>query len=473
MANLRTFSVGQHLNRVIFDTTKSVSDVVAILSALDYENDPTLNEEGTINLLDTAGTNDDNGVLYATNYGLQNQVYLVTLTKRNVADPIVVFSSADVPEMGLTAGFQNLQEDGSIDVIWNVNTIYQGSVWNNGLIVGSSIIDLVETGTYNDTTGEWNETASYSITADQSSYVASGVVPYGGADSLFPTAGYRFAVRIARPTITSKEQLASGNICLITNVEQEGQYFEHTKASFEDDGSLIAVFAPVAETLSATRQVKIAWGVEGELTEDDYTVYTFDLSNVSLAHIPTNIETDKCIGYCIVPKIQSEKLIKVRVPEGGLYAGQLVNCVRLETEVDTLGANLEVYVADKPTQSTVNSKFIAMISNHSGVEELEDGRRPNGQPDYTKYHFKKGDVADAVLMDKNLVFEVSTAVVSNGNPLDVKQDVGRFIIPLDGTYNGRVSDIPSEGSCLEIIGTHYFRRGNDFKPTYIARGYRQ
>lgn len=95
---------------------------------------------------------------------------------------------------------------------------------------------------------------------------------------MFPTAGNRFAVRIWRDGITSAEQLPSGTIVKTTNTESVSGYNTATKDAFETDGSLIAVFAPTAETKDEyRREVKIKWKTGGQ-----FKTYTFDLSGATL-----------------------------------------------------------------------------------------------------------------------------------------------------------------------------------------------
>lgn len=465
MASLKAFKVGAVVNKVQFDTTKSIESIVAILETFTYDD-----ETGLVNLIDTVGTMEDNGVLYAYKNADVEGAYAITLATTNSTNAIVVWASGADEEQGVVAGFQNLGEDGTKVVNWKVASLAE-SGWN-GVIVGNDYTDTVVAGTYNFTNNSWSDTASYSVTETSGTYAVSGQIPYGSANSLFPTAGYRCAVKISRSSITSSSELPTGNILVITNTEDENNPFVYTSSGFESDGSLIVIFAPTADTLSTSRQVKIAWGIEGDTVADtDFTTYTFDLSDATLAPIPEVITTDECIGYCITPNIQSDKLVKVLVPEGGLYAGQLVNVIQLVSEIDTIGNNLEIYVATQPTDSTVDSEFIALVTNGK-VEELADGRRPDGQPDYTKYHYSAGEIADAVLLDKNLVFEVGCSVVSGGNPLNVANDIGKYIVPVGGTYNGAVYATPTNGGCMKILGTHYFRCGKEFKPTYIARAHR-
>ena len=139
-------------------------------------------------------------------------------------------------------------------------------------------------GSYNASTGTWTKGADYSLTeTNRNTYRVTGEIPYGEADAIFPTAGNRFAVRIANKNITSKSQLPSGTICKTTNKEVASGYNTATKAAFEDDGSLIAIFAPTAATKDAyNREVKIEWEGDGV-----FVTYTFNLTNATLESEPS------------------------------------------------------------------------------------------------------------------------------------------------------------------------------------------
>ena len=85
-------------------------------------------------------------------------------------------------------------------------------------------------------------------------------------------------MKISKDGITSKSQLPSGVVVKTTDTTKSGGYAEYTKDAFEDDGSLIAIFAPTEETLAAyKREVKIKWG-----SGEKFTTYSFDLSNATL-----------------------------------------------------------------------------------------------------------------------------------------------------------------------------------------------
>ena len=140
-------------------------------------------------------------------------------------------------------------------------------------------------GSYNASTNVWTKGADYSLTkTGMNSFAVTGEIPYGSADAIFPTAGNRFAVRIYNRDVTSTASLPSGTIVKTTNTEKAGGYNLGTKADFENDGSLIAIFAPTAQTKDAyNREVKIAWSKAGaSVTDADFTTYTFDLSGATL-----------------------------------------------------------------------------------------------------------------------------------------------------------------------------------------------
>ena len=395
------------------------------------------------------------------------------------SEPIVFYATATIEGLVETVGYQNLTDGkytfSESTTVGTVGTDF--SDWNGtliGALAGGSPTptptDTVTAGTYSTATGIWTDNADYELTDDGAgTYAVTGLIPYGRADSLFDFAGYRFAVKISRDTITSRNDLPSGNIVVITVGTEVSQY---TKDAFETDGSLIYIAAPTAETLTTPRVVKIAWSMAGDtLQESDFTSYTFDLSNAELAPIPQEDEEESRVAYCITPKITSDKFVKVVAPNGGLRAGQVVNCVALASSVEGVPLNLEVYSPSLPTTATLGSRFYALIVN-GGFENLADGRRPSGNPDYTTYVYNEGDVCQGILLDKNLVFEISGSCISGDTSIDPSADIGRYIVPTNGTYVLSIANAPTDGGCLKIIGTRYFYRGGifgkNFIPTYIC-----
>ena len=460
--------VGDSVPKLGFDISMTKEQVVGVLSTLTYD------EDGICNLIEDENTgNDETGhaILLAT-YDSEESSY--GLFVGTTLDP----QSGDISyEFGAvfnsTDGWLNTLTDGEIQIGIQptpiVTSLNQTAGWNGFLVGfegGVAPVDTVTAGTYSAATGIWTDNADYELTDDGAgTYAVTGLIPYGRADSLFDFAGHRFAVKISRDTITSRNDLPSGNIVVVTVGTEVSQY---TKDAFETDGSLIYIAAPTAETLTTPRVVKIAWSIAGEtLQESDFTSYTFDLSDAELAPIPQEDEDESRVAYCITPKITSDKFVKVVAPSGGLRAGQVVNCVALASSVEGVPLNLEVYSPSLPTNATLDSRFYALIVN-GGFENLADGRRPSGNPDYTTYVYNEGDVCQGILLDKNLVFQISGSCISGDTSIDPTADIGRYIVPTNGTYIPSIANAPTDGGCLKIIGTAQFRKGGIFNDAFVS-----
>ena len=93
---------------------------------------------------------------------------------------------------------------------------------------------------------------------------------------------------------------------------------------------------------------------------------------------------------------------QIKVPAGETYhAGQVVVA---ETLDNSIRGNLSVYAPTKVADIT--KEDIAIILNN-GFETLTDGRRPDGQPDYTQYEFKAGEVVTAHRLLPQTRYEIS------------------------------------------------------------------
>ena len=165
------------------------------------------------------------------------------------------------------------------------------------------------------------------------------------------------------------------------------------------------------------------------------------------------------VGYCTTNNLSSTHIAKVSVPSGGLYAGQLVLLNSLDSSISK---NYEVYSATQPATANLAQTHFAMIQN-GGFETLADGRRPEGQPDFTQYTYAQYDIAHAVFLDAHLTFEVGCTTVSGGTSSDYSTDIGKFIIPANGTYIGAVaSSNTGAGNSLKIVGVKYLPIGGNF-----------
>lgn len=102
----------------------------------------------------------------------------------------------------------------------------------------------------------------------------------------------------------------------------------------------------------------------------------------------------------------------IKVPEGdSIAAGEVYKAETLDT---TMPGNTTIYVAEYVT----DKNDLPVIALNDSFETLLDGRRPNGQPDYTQYVYNEGEVINSVRLDKNVKLELGTDTLSN--QLDIK-----------------------------------------------------
>jgi len=124
------------------------------------------------------------------------------------------------------------------------------------------------------------------------------------------------------------------------------------------------------------------------------------------------------------PRIPDYLVIKVRVPASTtIYAGSIIAVTTLDTGISN---NYQVYVATKPATANLGVRMALVIND--GFETLSDGRRPEGQPDYTQYSYIAGDVVTAILLVPGLTFEISDDCISGSTTL------GCYIEPVDASY---------------------------------------
>ena len=154
------------------------------------------------------------------------------------------------------------------------------------------------------------------------------------------------------------------------------------------------------------------------------------------------------------PRVPDYLVKKVSVPTGKtLHAGDLVMLKTLDTGI---ADNYQVYVGDQP--ATADLKLRAAIIINDGFETLGDGRRPDGQPDYTQYVYQAGDVVTAILLVPGLDFEISTSAITG------TAAVGKFVEPVNAAYAGSIVDTRTTGttSALKVLATKNFRKGGKF-----------
>lgn len=177
------------------------------------------------------------------------------------------------------------------------------------------------------------------------------------------------------------------------------------------------------------------------------------------------------IGNVITPKVSSDHIAKVLVTaDNGLKAGEVVVVEELVASID---GNYEVFIATKPATANLTSGNLAIVMNPDD-EKLKDGRRVEGNPDYTTYEYRKGDVATVIFIDEHLTFEISQDSFGD-ETVDPTTNVKKYLIPQNGSYSLKLSEAPlAGGKCLKIITTRAFPvggmiiNGGGFVTTYIC-----
>lgn len=159
------------------------------------------------------------------------------------------------------------------------------------------------------------------------------------------------------------------------------------------------------------------------------------------------------------PRVPDYLVKKVSVPaDTTLHAGDIVMLKALDS---TIADNYQVYTGSKPATADLGLRAAIIIND--GFETLADGRRPEGQPDYTQYVYQAGDVVTAILLVSGLDFEISVDAITGTSA------VGKFIEPVNGAYAGSIVDTRTSGttSALKVIATKNFRMGGMFGYQFI------
>lgn len=162
---------------------------------------------------------------------------------------------------------------------------------------------------------------------------------------------------------------------------------------------------------------------------------------------------------------------QIRVPAAEeLHAGEVVVAETLDA---ALGSNnFSVYAPAKVADITKDD--IAIILDGS-VETLADGRRPDGQPDYTQYTMKSGDVVTAMRLLPETKYEVSIDACDE-DVASASIVPGDKLIPQVGEYELKYEAKATNTTAknyLVIEAVKYFRLGGqsgmDMAKTLVVR----
>lgn len=151
-----------------------------------------------------------------------------------------------------------------------------------------------------------------------------------------------------------------------------------------------------------------------------------------------------------------------RVPENTeIVAGEVFNAEDLYN--NTYG-NYTVYL---PTLMEDINDEPAIIINNS-FETLNDGRRPDGQPDYTQYVYKPGEVITGIRLVPGVKFELGTDGLDNVEDLlaeDPNNLIGTWLYPTVNSssliWTNDFDDIDTK-VYLYIENIKYFRLGGQY-----------
>ncbi len=150
------------------------------------------------------------------------------------------------------------------------------------------------------------------------------------------------------------------------------------------------------------------------------------------------------------------------VPEGTqMYAGEVYMAKTLD--IDLGYGNWSVYL---PEVIEDISKEVPAIVLNGGFETLNDGRRPDGNPDYTTYIFNPGDIATAIILKPGAKFEISYDAISNGIDVD---GLG-YLIPEEGQGLLKFVDTLDEVNSkvyLKVEALKHFRIGGLYGEQFI------
>ena len=166
---------------------------------------------------------------------------------------------------------------------------------------------------------------------------------------------------------------------------------------------------------------------------------------------------------------------QIRVPANvKLHAGPVVVAEALDA---ALRGNYSVYA---PTQVADATKEDVALILDGGFETLADGRRPDGQSDYTQYTFGEGEVVTAFRLNiPNPKFEISidacddtVAAAATAGTLVV----GDNLIPKNGqyelTYSAKAKAVTAK-NYLTVEALKFFRlggaSGSEFASTLVVR----
>lgn len=167
-------------------------------------------------------------------------------------------------------------------------------------------------------------------------------------------------------------------------------------------------------------------------------------------------------------KIPDYLVFNVKVPASQTFkAGDVVMLDALPTATEAIAGNFDVFAPTQPTTANLQTSRLALVINGGNFETLSDGRRPDGNPDYTKYEYKAGEIAPVILLDDGMRFYVSDDCLTSATAATV----GGFVVGANGTY--QPTSVASATStnykqALKILAKKSFRLGGQFGAEFAS-----
>ncbi|MEG0835770.1 MAG: hypothetical protein RR413_10040 [Christensenellaceae bacterium] len=161
-------------------------------------------------------------------------------------------------------------------------------------------------------------------------------------------------------------------------------------------------------------------------------------------------------NYVCYPMTQIPEMhvAHVTAPAGGITAGSVVV---IDTIDNAIAGNFTQFVATATTAANIKTNRIGIVIN-GGFEQLPDGRRPAGQPDFTQYTYPAGETVPVILFAPDLTFYLSDDCLAAAGVLN------NFLIPAAGTKVLATAAARSATvlSHAKIMAKKYFRLGGQF-----------
>lgn len=168
-------------------------------------------------------------------------------------------------------------------------------------------------------------------------------------------------------------------------------------------------------------------------------------------------------------KVPDHYVSVIRVPANTtIYPGQMVVADSVDNGIPD---NFQVRVPSAPTADNVKTSIVGIVVN-GGFETLPDGRRPDGQPDFTQYSFVEGDFATIVWLLPKMMVYISDDCVATGGLAGDDNDVGKFITPTVANMTPTaVASAPAAGavkSYVRVFQKNSKRSGGQFGAGFIS-----